>query len=248
MARWRARTHARPGRWTAFLEMIHDIQVEATFPRWHQKLVTVHKSDTLRGRDNEKDPSYRGAVNESALASPRIRSCRRRLDRIVCRRRRASARRPRPHDGDGRGRPVGRAQGRTCSVGVAMRFCRRDADRRRVRHDARAGAVRGAGHSRIGGGAGLAGGAGRRSAGLARRRRGRRVRAAAWPCPRLGSCRECRRHRIHGWFRTRDRDAASRRHRLCAGDGARGAASGHPRSPALSAWRLAPVFMSESLS
>ena len=109
-------------------EMIHDMQVEATFPDG-TKLVTVHEPIRMRGKMlsamkktlppergadcifwGGKMPRYAGLRPslahgaEHGTSSAGVR---------------ASALRPRPHHGDGRGRPVGGARRRQGALGLA---------------------------------------------------------------------------------------------------------------------------------
>ncbi len=83
----------------------------------------------------------------------------------------ASLHRPRPHAGDGGGRPVGRPERRARAVGLAGGVRRRDGAGRRARHRRHCPAAGGIRHPRLRGRAGAAGAGGGSPAG---RRSGRR--------------------------------------------------------------------------
>jgi urease subunit gamma len=71
-------------------EMIHDIQVEATFPDG-SKLVSVHNPIRCKDANNEKNHHARHC--SQYCCEPSLRSCRHRLHRVVYRRAHAPAQR-----------------------------------------------------------------------------------------------------------------------------------------------------------
>ena len=168
------------------------------------------QSDPMKGRDHEKIVPI---VSLSCLLAAGASAC-------PCRRTarphrlppaRASARRARPYRGHGGGRPVGGAKGRPRAVGLAGGFRRRDAGRRRARHGACAGAVRRAGHSRLGGRARPAGGAGGRYAGRDRRYQSSLLLRCCTAMRMAAKSPRDERRRYMAGFRARNRRVASDR-------------------------------------